>query len=398
MSLSDLEAVSAPHPVRRGSLCILAALLSALLLLSPVAGAEPQVSQQKLDALKERISDVNEWLEEAEANRGKLLRQLRDAEREISRLNASLRRTEEKQQRLNRHLDELKSEQQKLETDLENRKADLKAQIRSAWSQGEVPALKVLLNEANPQKLARTMTYYEYLSSYALEQLKAFNATLKELRQNRQEALDTRKALAQTHAEQLEQREALDQRKGERQAALASLKTEISAKQNELTKLKEDREQLEKLLRRVEKAVAGMELPKDSTPFHKLRAKLPWPTRGKVTAHFGDHMAEGRLRRNGIVIAASPGTPVKAVHYGRVVFANWLRGFGLLLIVDHGDGYMSLYGQNESLLKSPGDWVRAGETIALSGNSGGARQPGLYFEIRKGGKPRNPLKWLRRSP
>ena len=157
-------------------------------------------------------------------------------------------------------------------------------------------------------------------------------------------------------------------------------------------RLRED----EALLEEVQRAIADIPAPNESQPFASLRNRLPWPVQGKVISGFGDRYADGKLRRTGLLIRTAEDAPVKAIHYGRVVFANWLRGFGLITIIDHGDGYMTLYGHSSSLFTSPGDWVEAGETIALAGRTGGTEEPVLYFEVRHNGKPDNPRRWLAR--
>ena len=153
---------------------------------------------------------------------------------------------------------------------------------------------------------------------------------------------------------------------------------------------------MEALLEEVQRAIADIPAPNESQPFASLRNRLPWPVQGKVISGFGDRYADGKLRRTGLLIRTAEDAPVKAIHYGRVVFANWLRGFGLITIIDHGDGYMTLYGHSSSLFTSPGDWVEAGETIALAGRTGGTEEPVLYFEVRHNGKPDNPRRWLAR--
>jgi septal ring factor EnvC (AmiA/AmiB activator) len=159
--------------------------------------------------------------------------------------------------------------------------------------------------------------------------------------------------------------------------------------------LKANQSALEKVLRAVQESMADLPANLGNSPFASLQGKLKWPAQGRMVHHFGAYREQGALRWNGVLIAAPPGSPVRAVHHGRVVFADWMRGFGNLIIVDHGGGYMSLYGHNESLLKGPGDWVRGGETLATSGNSGGQSQAGLYFEIRHKGTPVNPARWCR---
>lgn len=375
---------------------LLCCLTLGALLPAPPAHAEDSVSPQKLEALKSRIKTVTQWLNHAQIHRNKLLETLRDTERQIGSLNLQLQDLQSKSDSLSAKLKQLSDRENKLRSQLESQKQGLKAQIRAAWMQGDAPALKVLLNQADPQQVARTMTYYSYLSRQDVAQLKQFNDTLSELQSTRQETTQAQLALADTQEKLKAKRDDLGKQQSERQDTLAKLKSEITDKQQELTNLKANQQRLEKLLDKVQSAVANMPLPKDSTPFGKLRAKLPWPTHGRVVGHYGAPVADGKLHRNGILIATSANAPVIAVHYGRVVFANWLRGFGLLIIIDHGHGYMTLYGHNNSLMKRTGDWVSAGETIALAGNSGGADTTGLYFEIRHHGRPVNPLRWLRK--
>jgi septal ring factor EnvC (AmiA/AmiB activator) len=160
--------------------------------------------------------------------------------------------------------------------------------------------------------------------------------------------------------------------------------------------MEENQKQLEQVLKEVERAVANMQLDKDATPFRTLRNQMPWPAEGRLVRKYGSRSPDG-IGSTGIVIQSAVNTPVKAIHHGRVVFSDWLRGFGLLMIVDHGDGFMSLYGFNQALLKDTGDWVNEGDVLASVGNSGGQREGGLYFEIRYKGKPDNPLLWLKKN-
>lgn len=379
-----------------------ARLARALVILGLVAGLagavnaeEANASAQQLEALDKRIKDVNAWLQKAEDNRGELVRNLRDLEQDLGKINGRLHALRQQEKTLQSELATLESEAQALQGKLASQRVALGAQLRNAWMQGDAPGLKVLLNESDPQELARLMTYHEYLSQDAVTRLETFNATLAQLEQNRARALTARAELAKAQDQTEAERKDREQRQAERQQALAALKGDISERRSELEQLEADRQRLEALVKQVEEAVRTIDLPDQSTPFKQLRAKLPWPASGKVVANYGEPMAGGKMRRNGIIIQAAADEPIHAVHYGRVVFANWLRGFGLLLIIDHGDGYMSLYGQNGGLLKSVGDWVSAGETIALAGEDGGA-PGGLYFEIRHNGKPGDPAQWLQR--
>jgi septal ring factor EnvC (AmiA/AmiB activator) len=178
---------------------------------------------------------------------------------------------------------------------------------------------------------------------------------------------------------------------------LAALEREIGAKDRRLKALVEDEARLQRVLATLRRALADLPRGFDAEkPFPTQRGHLPWPASGSVKAAFGARRGVGELKWNGILIAAPEGRAVHAVHRGRVAFADWLRGFGLLMIVDHGDGYMSLYGHNQHLLKEVGEWVEAGEAVASVGASGGRAESGLYFEIRHDGRPVDPVRWLAR--
>lgn len=387
---------AAGYPARRRVIsprCATALLILGLLLAPMVASEQSEVSPQQLEQLDKRIKEVTRWLASARTDRSGLVKAVEELEQKVSQINRRLHQLGEEQQVLHKTLAQLDREAQALRDRLKQQRRSLEAQLVSAWKQGEAPGLKVLLNETDPQQLSRQMTYHEYLSGDAVKRLDTFRQTLTALQANREEAIEARAELTEAQKTAEAQRHELEQRQGERRQALAALNKEIGLRQGELKQLQADRERLEALLQRVREAVRDLDLPDQSTPFAKLAGKLPRPVPGKVLARYGEPMAGGKLRRNGIVMEVDNGAAVRAVHYGRVVFSDWLRGFGLLVILDHGDGYMSLYGQNDGLLKNVGDWVSAGEVIALGGKGGG-NPPGLYFEIRKKGKPIDPGKWL----
>ncbi|ROT98703.1 peptidase M23 [Marinobacter sp. R17] len=383
---------SLPTRVLRAGL-LLVALLSPLPATTYAQDAD-SVSPEQIEALKEQIADIDDWLKDAEADRGELEQTLASTERKIGQLKKERRSLRQQAAEQQTEIDKLKDRERKLEKELAAKREALKAQIRAAWMAGDAPALKVLLNEIDPQKLSRVMTYHEYLSKDTVSRLEAFNRTLDDLKTTREQSIAAQLKLKKTEAAVAERQDKLEDQHKTRERTLALLKSDISDKKGKRQDLVADRERLEKLLKEVEAAIADIPTPKESQPFSSLRAKLPWPTRGKVIIGYGESLHNGRLRHNGLLIAAQPEAEVKAVHYGRVVFANWLRGFGLLTIIDHGDGYMSLYGRNSSLLKSPGEWVRAGETIAIAGEGDKDSSARLYFEIRHNGKPQNPMRWL----
>ena len=372
--------------------------LTLLLALTLMLGAAPALSQDvtpgQIEDLKERIEEIDDWLADAEEDRSDLERQLVATERKISELTRERRALRQQVAQQQSRLTELEQQEQTLNRTLDRQRESLKQQIRAAWMEGDAPAIKVLLNEIDPDKIARTMTYYEYLSRDTVSRLEAFRISLQELKATRAEVQATRMALARTEETLAKRQAELTTSRRQRQQTLAALNADIQSRRGERSELEADRKRLEKLLDEVQQAIANIPSPNESRPFASLRDKLPWPVQGEVLSGYGDRYADGKLRRNGLLIRTSEEAEIKAIHYGRVVFANWLRGFGLITIIDHGDGYMTLYGHSSSLFTSPGDWVAAGEAIALAGRTGGTESPALYFEVRHNGKPDNPRRWL----
>lgn len=389
-----MAANATARPVRGATGIVRLALFA--FLLTGTAQAQEQVTPAQVKALKEEIEEINEWLSEAEEDRSELEQTLARTEKEISRLTRERRELQDRRRRQARELEALEQQEKDLDQNLQEQRSALKQQLRGAWMEGQAPAIKVLLNEANPQEIARTMTYYEYLSGDNLQRLETFNNTLAELETTRQRKLEAQAEVVRLEKEAEQRHQALQARKATREKTLASLEQDIAARQNQRSSLEADRERLEKLLKEVEEAIANIPSPTETEPFSKRRGGLAWPAEGRLVAAFGGSMAQGHLRRNGILVNTEEEAEIKAVHYGRVVFSNWLRGFGMMTIIDHGEGYMTLYGHSSSLLTSPGDWVRAGETIALAGRTGGTTDPAVYFELRHNGKPQNPTGWLKR--
>ena len=369
-------------------------LAAAMLAVVTPALAEQQVTPGQIEDLKEEIADIDEWLADAEEDRSSLEQQLSGLEQEIGRLTRERRELRQQAREQQLRLTELGKEETELTRVLESQRDSLKKQIRAAWMEGDAPAVKVLLNEIDPDKIARTMTYYEYLSRDTIDRLEAFAANLRQLKETQKQVKAGRMRLAELEENVADRQQKLSSSKKEREQTLAALKTDISNRLSEREELEEDRKRLEKLLREVEEAIANIPTPNESDPFGSLKNKLPWPAEGKIVRNFGDSYASGKLKHNGLLINTAEEGDVKAVHYGRVVFANWLRGFGLITILDHGDGYMTLYGHSSSLFTSPGDWVEAGEAIAQAGRTGGTNDPAVYFEVRHNGKPDNPRRWL----
>ena len=359
---------------------------------------DPAEIQKELEALEAEIQKFRDMLERTQGERSDLESSLETNEQDINEI---LKRIEAIQTNLKKgenKLSSLSNEQTELKKQKIAQQEHIGQQIRAAYEIGQQPYLKVLLNQEDPQKMERMLSYYSYITEARQAEIKTYESTIVQLgnleiliEEQNQSLLDQRMQL------QVQRSGLLEARK-DKQQVLALLNKEIQAAGTELKRRLEDRERLDELLNRIAAGIINLAPQTDTRPFSEMRGNLLLPVAGRVSQTFGTRRADGKLRWNGLLIEAAEGDPVHAVHYGRVVFSDWLRGFGLLMIVSHGDGYMSLYGHNQVLYRETGDWVRAGETIASVGNTGGQSGFGLYFEIRAAGKPFDPQLWCQARP
>jgi murein hydrolase activator len=352
-------------------------------------------SEAQLAELKKNISQINSWLSKANNEKSGLVNQLKEQEKSISKVNKEIQASKKKIRSLLSKLNELNIELAEHQRSLKAQQSFLIEELRALYLEGQQPALKSLLDSNDPQTSSRYLRYFSYLHEARNEKIQAYESTLDALQETENDILRQQAELKQTQLEQENKRTALKRQNAERKTTLKKLQANITNKSQERDQLTADQKRLEALLKEVEQAIADIEIPTETAPFSRQKGKLAWPTRGKVVERFGSRVAQSQLRSNGIRIRAADGENVQAVHYGRVVFSDWLRGFGLIIIIDHGEGYMSLYGHNKSLLRETGDWVNAGDILAYAGSSGGEAQSSLYFEIRRNGKPVNPSKWLK---
>ncbi len=377
--------------------------LPLLFLFSLFFGALPADSladnADRLQQLRQQIHDLRSELDSDRQRRQSLQSRLRKMEKRIGKTAALLRELDRQIQRQNRELKTLRKKQQDLHGDLRQHRLGLARQLRAAHASGQQEYLKILLSQQDPAAVARTLTYYDYYNRARLKKMQTINTRLTELAALEKKIQQQTRQLEQNRTERTHERQQLEHSRSERSQLLSKLKKDMRGKDQRLSQLLEDEKSLQRLLKRIAERPlkAPMELGEDK-PFAQLRGKLIWPTAGRITANFGSRRKAGKLRWQGVRISAREGAEVRAISHGQVAFSDWLRGFGLLTIIDHGDGYMSLYGSNQSLYKEVGDWVEAGEVIAAVGNSGGHEKHALYFEIRHKGKPINPLKWCRGKP
>jgi septal ring factor EnvC (AmiA/AmiB activator) len=386
------------NPLRRLCVLLLAllpALAGSLPALAASENADPVKTKKELQQVKNRIEQLQKVIKTTQTQRSAAENDLKKVEQEIGATQRKLRDVQTQQSEAQTELDQLRAKQAELNAARERQRNAMRADITAAYRSGRQEYLKLVLNQESPELVSRLMKYYDYFRSARLERMSAFNQTLAEIASN-ESRIHTRMAELETlKADLVAEQERLQKAQERRKSLLATLDSSLQNRTAQVGQLKANQSNLEKVLRAVQESMADLPTNLGNSPFASLQGKLKWPTQGRMIHRFGAYREQGALRWNGVLIGAPSGSAVRAVHHGRVVFADWMRGFGNLIIVDHGRGYMSLYGHNESLLKSPGDWVRGGETIATSGSSGGQSQPGLYFEIRYKGSPVNPARWCR---
>ncbi|MEE2733200.1 MAG: peptidoglycan DD-metalloendopeptidase family protein [Pseudomonadota bacterium] len=383
-------------PMAAARFCISCVIGLALCWAFPVlANVDPVATKKELQQIQRRIQDLQKEIKQTQSRRSATEEALKQSEQAISDTRRKLREVNRAMASSDAKLAELRQSQQKLNRAKEAQRSALKQDINSAYRAGRQEYVKLLLNQEQPDKLARQMKYYDYYHQARMQRIQAFNQTLSEIKANEIQINEEVAQLATLKTELADEQQRLQSAKEQRKQALAKLDDSLKNDASRVTSLKASQSELETVLHRVQATLSDLPSNVGKQPFGKLQGKLAWPSQGSVIKRFGNRRESGSLRWNGVLIRTQEGSPVKAVHHGRVVFSDWMRGFGMLTIVDHGDGYLSLYGHNETLLKGPGDWVQAGEVIAYSGLSGGQDQASLYFEIRKDGKPQNPSRWCR---
>ena len=364
-----------------------------IVLATPLSAERP--ADDQLHALRQRIDALQIELNEMRGARDQARGQLRDTERRLGTQLKTARETEASRKSETARLNALQTARTRSRAELSARREELQQAVRAAYLLGKQDYLKLLLSQDDPARVSRILIYYRYLAQARATRIEGLDTALARLN-NLERQIDERiQRLAVVSAQQLEQKQALEATRAQRRQLLAQLNEQVRDRSQEIERLKGDEVRIGRLVRALREELART--PALEPPPVKTVQPGRWqlPVRGQITARFGAPKKVGDLRWRGIFLAVPEGQEVKAVTRGRVVYADWLRGFGLLLVLDHGSGLMTLYGHNQSLYKSVGDRIEAGESIAASGNSGGPAQPGLYFEVREHGEPRNPLDWCK---
>ncbi|MBX3702161.1 MAG: peptidoglycan DD-metalloendopeptidase family protein [Steroidobacteraceae bacterium] len=366
------------------------ALLSVLVAAPEAADRDPE---KELRQVRERIEELQRTVRRDTDRRDALTGQLRDAEENVRGARGRLRDARKRLAESDARLEALTTERERNERALTEQRAALASQIRAAYMGGREEPVKLLLSQEDPAAFSRMMTYYAYLGRARAGRIQEIQALAAKLEESLAAENAERERLASLEADSRRELAAVDAARAERTRALRAVNAQIKGQSDAIAKLRREAAALEKLLADLRRALADLP-PGAGQAFEKLRGRLAWPVSGKITARYGQARGGG-LKWNGVLIEAGRGADVRALYEGRVAYADWLPGMGLLLIIDHG-GYMSLYAHNEQLFKSVGDRVEGGEIVATVGDSGGRSQPGLYLEIRRGAQPVDPVPWFRR--
>jgi len=388
---------SVRQPIHRSGLLLMLILGTA----QPCGAESRQETEKQLEAVRSRIESMSNRLGEARGEKDTLQASLREAERKMGSVARRIRGIDKKLVSKNKALEEMRQRQEVRRAALSGQRSVLARQLRAAYATGRQDYLKILLNQEDPTALTRVLTYYRYFNQSRIDRIDSIRDELSELQRITQAIELETAALEQLRSKGQTARDELGRFRETRARVLQALTKEISEGGAQLGRLQHNKARLETLLTTLRQELSDIPTTlgkRDS--FRGLKGQLPWPVAGRVKHRFGTLRPGSNLKWNGMWISAAEGEPVLAVAHGRVAFADWLRGFGLLAIVDHGDGFMSLYGHSQSLYKEAGDWVEAGEMLATVGDSGGSTDTGLYFEIRQNANPRNPVAWCqgRRPP
>ena len=391
----------------------------AVILFSASCAASLANQKAELGQLRERIENLQRDIVKSEESRNEVADALRTSERSISEVNRGLQTLSGEQGRIAKNLAELKKSIDAGRADVAGQQALLDRTIRHQYMYGNADALRLMLNGQDVAEVDRQIHYFGYLSRARATMIGGLKQSLAALAALESEARSKQEELASNAEEQKQARAQLQSERAARQKVFSQIKADIDKNRREVGRLKRDEDRLAKLIEQLAKALArdrderkerksdriqqrgqSVESVADASfigrAFATLKGKLKLPARGELQGRFGSPREDGGVTWKGLFIRAETGQTVKAVADGRVVYADWLRGFGNLLIVDHGGGYMSLYGNNESLLKQVGDKAQSGETVASVGSTGGALESGVYFELRHEGKPFDPMKWVGR--
>lgn len=361
------------------------------------SGELAKVKERELEQVRERISDLKQSMDKSAAERDRLTGELQDIEVAIAEQRMRIKEIEREQRYTGNKKQALDADLAEREAHLDAESGELAAQVRAAYMSGSQEKIKLLLNQRDPATLGRLMAYYRYLSDYRADNIAAVMDEIRKLGELRSQIAAEEARLASLAKKRYAELTELNSSQEQRTSLLASLKSKIANEGQEVDRLAAQEQDLTRLIAELSTILSDYPISSEE-PFSNHKGKLTWPIAGTLIHDFGQPRVGGNIKWNGVVLAAPRGQEVRAVYHGRIAFADWLAGMGLLVIVDHGEGYMTLYGYNETILKNAGDWVAPGDVIATVGDSGGQQRASVYFELRRGTKPVNPRQWVTRRP
>jgi len=377
----------------RGRIARALLALAACALLADVHAASERETAQRLERLRAQIADVERKVGDAATARDAAATRLRSTELEVAEVQQKLGELRAQRRASEERRAQLEAERAARERTLDNERTALAAQLRAAYLIGREEPLKLLLNQQDPATLGRMLAYYSYFGRARADQIALIRSTVDRLNALEAELETETRRLAELEGQRQQQLGALEGARNERAAALAAVRQKLQSRSARLDALKDQAATLTRLLEELRRALRDFPIDRQE-PFDRLRGQLAWPVQGKLLADFGEARSSG-INWNGVLLGTDRGAQVRALYYGRVIYADWLPGLGLLVILEHSGGYLSLYGHTEQIFKSVGDWVAPGDVIATVGDSGGEARPELYFEIRKGARPLNPHPWFK---
>ena len=377
-------------PVGSKKRLLLVLLISACVWSQPGISDERETTEAQLQALEGDIEHLRKLLDSLNTQQASARHRIQQNNQGIQQLGNEIKTLETRLLEGQGEVKKLARRQQQLAAKSEAQKAQAARSLRSLYQGLGESRIKLLLNQERPDAVSRQLVYLDYLQQAQLQAIRNYQQTVDDL-----QALESQQRQLMARLDR--EKSAVDQKKQtlvKQQARQQQLLAELGQRQRqgglELTQLEQERQRLDKVLASI---ISRQQL---SQPFESRQGKLVWPVSGKVLFNFNDQNSETRLRWQGMFIAVEEGTTVNAAHDGRVIFANWLNGYGLLAIVDHGDQFLTLYAHNSAILRQEGETVLAGEPLALSGESSAQQTDGVYFEVRHQGKPQNPAAWLAR--
>lgn len=397
---------------RRARIAVASLALVALSLADPIGAARgPAPDSSDLRELRERIEKLKNEIAAAEESRNEARDALKASEHAISEANRALRELAQERQSTRAEIARLEEQTRQVESELGSRRQDLGRVLSWRYFGSQTGHLRLLLSGVNPNQTARELHYYSYISRAQSDSVRSLQAALASLKDLQQRTSEKSHELAAIEAEQKKARDLLSREKTARSRVLEKVSTRLREHRREVRNLERDEARLSRLIAELSRVIADRAkkaspirrndpIPAPNldegpaTTFARLKGLLRLPVRGELVGRYGSPRPDGGPSWKGLFIRAAAGQEVRAVAAGRVVFADWMRGFGNLLILDHGQDYLTIYGNNESVLKRLGDTVRAGEAVATIGASGGSAESGLYFEMRHAGRPFDPLTWV----